>query len=79
MGLVDDFVILPDWIKLMAFLAILLGTTFTLPFFNLSLGDVLNPFFGGILGAFGFVASFKEIVIVIFLSVMVAFVLAFSK
>lgn len=79
MGFVDDFLLLPNWLKYLAFMAVLLGTTLTIPIVGINLGDVFNPFFGVVLGAFGLHISFKEMVIIVFVVFAVMFVLAFQR
>lgn len=79
MGLVDDFLLLPDWMKYLTFMSILLGTTVAIPFFGISFGTLINPLISTVLGGFGLNFSFKGIVIIIFFGFAIIFMLAMKK
>lgn len=79
MGLVDDFIVLPNSLKILAFLALLTGTTIKIPLIGFSIGDIISPFFRLVFGAFGIAFDFKQFVIICFIIALIMFIHSFQK
>lgn len=80
MGLVDDFLLLPNWLKYVVFIAILLGTTIQIPIVGISIGSaVFAPFFNFVFSGLGIGISYKEFVILVLVIFGAMFVLSFRN
>lgn len=79
MGLFDDFLLLPNWLKYLVLISILLGTTVTIPLIGIRVGDIFSPFFNFIFGGLGIGISYKEFVIIVCIIFVVILGLSLRK